>query len=159
MMQLIHEDDAVDALVDAANGDFHGVFNVAAPDLMPLSKIMGLVGKPRLPIFHLIAYWGYGMAGGKGLRLTRHVPIELDYIRYRWVGDLQRMREIMNFQPEYTAEDILREFTEKRHVKGYVPDTITRAYDVDRLREIIDRRKTSDQPVETDEGLEDESHE
>ena len=159
MIQLVHEDDVVRALAHVTNGDFPGVFNIATTDLMPLSKIMGLVGKPRLPIFHLFAYWGYGMAGGKGLRLTRHVPIELDYIRYRWVGDLKRMREILSFEPIYSSEEILREFAEERRKKGYLPETITRAYDVDRLREIIDQRRVSNYQTNTDEGLEAGDHE
>jgi UDP-glucose 4-epimerase len=141
MMQLIHEDDVVNALVYVVQDDFAGVFNVAAEDLMPLSKITGLAGKMRIPIFHLFAYWGYSMMGGSGLRLSKRVPIELDYIRYRWVGDLEKMREVLHFSPSFTAEDALREFAEQNRVKQYVPDAITKAYDVDRLKSIIERRQ------------------
>jgi UDP-glucose 4-epimerase len=158
MMQMIHEDDVVDALVLAGTDDFSGVFNVAAEDLMPLTKVMGLAGQLRMPVFHLFAYWGYGAMGGKGLRLSRHVPIELDYIRYRWVGDLQRMREILNFVPKHTAEETLRQFAEQRQAKSYIPEVITRAYDKDRLREIIERRHSQDQSGDAEEGLEVENH-
>ena len=159
MVQMIHEDDVVDALLKAGAGDYPGVFNVATEDLMPLTKVMGLAGQLRVPVFHLFAYWGYGAMGGKGLRLSQHVPIELDYIRYRWVGDLQRMREILNFEPTHMAEETLRQFAEQRKAKSYIPEVITRAYDKDRLREIIERRHKQDQSIEVDEDLEVESHE
>jgi UDP-glucose 4-epimerase len=141
MMQLIHEDDVVNALVHVVQNDYAGVFNVAAEDLMPLSKVTGLAGKMRIPVFHLFAYWGYSMMGGSGLRLSKRVPIELDYIRYRWVGDLGKMRDELQFSPAFTAEVALREFDEQNRVKQYVPEAITKAYDVDRLRSIIERRK------------------
>jgi len=141
MMQLIHEEDVVNALVHVVDDDYTGVFNIAAEDLMPLSKVMGLAGKKRVPVFHLFAYWGYSMMGGSGLRLSKRVPIELDYIRYRWVGDLQKMREELQFSPTLTAEDALREFAEGNRVKQYVPEAISNVYDVDRLKSIIERRK------------------
>jgi UDP-glucose 4-epimerase len=141
MMQFIHEDDVVSALVSVVAGRYPGVFNLAAEDLMPLSKMLGLAGKPKVPIFHLFAYWGYGMVGGRGLRLSQHVPLELDYIRYRWVGDLARMRNKLNFEPTYTAEEALQEFASQRRKNRYMPEAITRAYDVDRLKGIIERRR------------------
>ena len=159
MMQLIHEEDALDALVHAGSGEFPGVFNIGAEDIIPLTKILGLLGQPRVPVFHLFAYWGYGMVGGRGLRLSRHVPIELDYIRYRWVGDLKKMQQILNFSPSYTAEETLQQFKEQRQAKRYMPEAISRAYDIDRMRKIIDRRHESE--TQRDEGgsMEIETHE
>jgi UDP-glucose 4-epimerase len=165
MMQLIHEDDVVNGLVHVVQQDYPGVFNVAAEDLLPFSKVMGLAGKKRIPVFHLFAYWGYSMMGGSGLRLSKRVPIELDYIRYRWVGDLQKMRDELLFSPSFTAEDAIREFAELNRVKQYVPEAISKAYDVDRLRSIIERRQETndaqaDEPkIEVKEDPEEETNE
>ena len=41
------------------------------------------------------------MLGDTGLRLSRYVPMELDYIRYPWVADLTRMRDELGFEPRY----------------------------------------------------------
>ena len=38
--------------------------------------------------------------------LDRCLPLDPDYIRYPWVGDLARMREELGFEPAYTAEEI-----------------------------------------------------
>lgn len=165
MMQLIHEDDVVNALAHVVKNDHPGVFNVAADDLLPFTKVMGLAGKTRLPVFHLFAYWGYSMMGGSGLRLSKRVPIELDYIRYRWVGDLQKMRDGLKFTPTFSAEEALRDFAEQNRVKQYVPEAISRAYDVDRLKRIIERRRENknlgmdDPQVDLTEDLEGNDHE
>ena len=148
MMQLVHEEDVISSIVHAVQNEVPGVFNIAAADLLPLSKVTGLAGKIRFPVFHLFAYWGYSMVGGSGLRLSKRVPIELDYIRYRWVGDLQQMHDILQFEPAFTAEDALREFSEHHRVKKYVPEAISRTYDVDRLKSIIERRRQNRDPQE-----------
>lgn len=159
MMQLIHEDDVTDALVLAGTKNNSGVFNVAAEDLLPLTKLMGLVGQRRIPVFHLFAYWGYSMMGGRGLRVSRHVPIELDYIRYRWVGDLERMRDVLNFSPAFSAEETLRQFADQRRITSYVPDAISRTYDVDRMRKLIEHRHRRETQIDGEEGMEDIDHE
>jgi UDP-glucose 4-epimerase len=143
IMQLIHEDDVVNSVVHAVRNDCLGVFNIAAQGLMPLSKIVGLAGRVRLPVFHLFAYWGSSLIGSSGLRLSRHTPIELDYIRYRWVADLKKMHEIFQYEPTISAEDALHDFSEQCCGKKYVPEAISRAYDTDLLKRIIERRRNA----------------
>jgi UDP-glucose 4-epimerase len=165
MMQMIHEDDVVNSILHAITYDHPGVFNIAADKLLPLSKVIGLAGKMRLPVFHLFAYWGYGLLGGTGLHLSRHTPIELDYTRYRWVGDLEKMREVLRFNPTFSVEDTLRKIGDQRRSKKYMPEAISRAYDVDRLKRIIERRsQNSNQRVDDPkqdivEDLEENDHE
>ena len=146
MMQLIHEDDVVSSIAHVVQNDHPGAFNVAAEDVLPLSKVAGIAGKMRLPVFHLFAYWGYSMMGGSGLRLSKRIPLELDYIRYRWVGELQKMRDILQFSPDFSAEEALQAFADQNRVKHYVPETISKAYDVDRLKGIIERRRQNRDP-------------
>ncbi len=141
MMQIIHEKDVVEALLYVVSNDFPGVFNVAAEGLLPLTKLMALAGKLPIPVFHLFAYWGTSLLGGSGLRLSRYVPIELDYIRYPWVGDLSKMRDELGFSPQYTAEETLREFSSNQRLRQYLPESATLAYDEERMRDTLERRK------------------
>jgi UDP-glucose 4-epimerase len=141
MMQIIHEDDVVEALVHAVLNDVPGVFNVAAQDALPLGKIRGLTGKPAFAIFHPFAYWGARLLGDTGLRLSRYVPIELDYIRYPWVGDLAKMRTELGFEPRYTAEETLREFAGWHRTGLYQTESARRTHDEQRLRDVIERRR------------------
>jgi hypothetical protein len=69
------------------------------------------------------------------------MPIELDYIRYPWVADLAKMREELGFSPRYTAEEALREFAGQQRLRRYAPESSTLAYDEERLRDTIERRR------------------
>jgi UDP-glucose 4-epimerase len=140
-MQLIHESDAIEALVHCVGKDLPGVFNVAADQVLPLSRITGLAGKLPLPIFHLAAYWGLDALGSIKRSVYKHWPIELDYLRYPWVGDLEKMRTEMNFVPRYTAEEALREFAGQQRVRRYMPESVSLAFDEERLRDTIERRR------------------
>ena len=86
--------------------------------------------------------------GSSGLRLSKHTPIELDYIRYRWVADLNKMREIFQYEPSISPEDALRDFSEQCCGNKYVPEAISRAYDTDLLRRIIERRNAQGSQAE-----------
>jgi UDP-glucose 4-epimerase len=141
MMQIIHEDDVVEALVHAVINDVPGVFNVAAQDALPLGKIRGLAGKPAFALLHPFAYWGAKLLGDSGLRLNRYVPIELDYIRYPWIGDLSKMSTELGFEPRYTAEETVREFAGWHRTGLYESESTRRTHDEQRLRDIIERRR------------------
>jgi hypothetical protein len=102
---------------------------------------MALAGKIPLPVFHLFAYWGTGLMGGAGKKVYRSFPIELDYLRYAWVADLEKMRNELGFIPRYTAEEALREFAGEQRLSRYVPETAALFYDEERLRDTIERRR------------------
>jgi UDP-glucose 4-epimerase len=161
MMQLIHEDDVVEALVYAVRSDVRGVFNVAAEDILPLNRIRGLAGKPPFSVLHPFAYWGVGLLGGTGLHLGRYVPFELDYIRYPWVADLAKMREELEFEPRFTAEEALREFAEQHRMAPYLSGSARLAHAEERLRDIIEQRRRARErqtaiAVSAEEGGDDE---
>ncbi len=141
LMQVIHEKDVVDALAHAVEKDVPGVFNVAAEGILPLSRLMALASKLPIPIFHLFAYWGSDILGVAGVPTGPHWPIEIDYLRYSWVGDLAKMREDLGFVPHYTAEEALREFAGEQRLRRYMPESVALAYDEERLRDTLERRK------------------
>jgi UDP-glucose 4-epimerase len=147
-MQLIHEEDVVEALALAVLLDAPGVFNVAAEGVLPLSKVMALAGKPvALPVFHLAAYWGNPLLGAAGMPVSRIWPLDLDYMRYPWVGDLTRMRTVLGFTPRYSAQAALAEFAGRKEIKRFGSETSSLAYDEERLRDTIDRRRQAREHV------------
>jgi UDP-glucose 4-epimerase len=135
MMQVIHADDVVRALVHAVIQDVPGAFNVAAEGALPLWKLMGLAGKLALPVVHPLAYASVSLLG------PRYAPIDLDYLRYPCVGDLERMHTALKFVPHYTAEETLREFASQQRLRRYVPESLARAFEEERLRDTIERRR------------------
>jgi UDP-glucose 4-epimerase len=145
MMQIIHENDVVEALIHATLSDAAGAFNVAATDVLPLSKIRGLAGKPPFAVFHLLAYWGVGRWRTVDQRLQHYLPIEPDYLRFPWVGDLRRMHEELGFEPHYTAEETLRELAEKFRGDRLFVGPVSMAHEEERLSETIEERRQARQ--------------
>ena len=141
MMQVIHEEDVVEALLHSIYNDIPGVFNVATDEPLPLSKMRGVVGKPPLAVYHGLADWGIAILGTAGLQLEDYLPLEPSYLRYPWVADLARMRDELGFEPRYTAVEALREFAARLRLGRYRTGDSQLAKDENQLREVIDRRQ------------------
>lgn len=147
MMQIIHEDDVVETLIHALFTGVAGTINVAAEEVLPLSRVLGMAGKVGIPIFHLAAYWGNPLLGGMGVPVRRVWPIAPDYLRFPWVGDLTRMQVELGFIPHYTATEALREFAGRERLKKYPATASSLGQDENRLRETLERRKRARQPL------------
>lgn len=150
MMQLIHEDDVVEALLHAVRHDVPGVFNVAARDLLPLGKIRGMAGKAPLIVFHPLAYWGMNLLGNRRSQLGRFLPMDPDYLRYPWVADLTRMGNDLGFEPRHTAEEALHEFAERQQLRRHLSESAMVARSEDRLRQVIVQRHQAREQQATD---------
>ncbi|MDL1895885.1 NAD-dependent epimerase/dehydratase family protein [Anaerolineae bacterium CFX7] len=135
MIQIIHEDDVVSALVHAAADNYPGAFNVAPEKGMPLWKALGLATKLPIPILHPFAYWSVSLGG------PRLAPLPLDYLRFPCMGDMQRMRDVLQFTPQYTPEETVREFSAQQRVRKLLGKKSRETFEQDRLRDTIQRRK------------------
>ena len=83
-----------------------------------------------------------GTTGGNlGASVAKYWPIEPDFLRYPWVGDLNKMHQELGFTPHYTAEEALREFAGDQRLRRYMPESVAMAYDEQRLRDTIERRR------------------
>lgn len=135
MLQIIHEEDVVRALVHATLNDLDGVFNVAPEKGMPLWKTLGLASKIPLPVLHPLAYWS--TSGGA----HRLAPLPLDHLRYPCMGDMTRMSQVMNFVPHYTPEETVREFAAQQRTHKLLGKKAADEYEEERLRDTLARRK------------------
>ena len=119
-----------------------GAFNVAAdgPDAPEQDAGSGRQA-PAFGLSPICANWGIALLGTARLDLERYLPIEPDYLRYPWVGDLTRMREELGFVPRYTADETLREFAAQLRLGRYRTGSISLAQDEVQMRELIERRR------------------
>lgn len=156
MMQIIHEEDVVEALVCAAVQDWPGVFNIAAEGVLPFSKLRRLAGKHAPPVFHLAAYWGNPILAALKFPVKRVWPVHLDYLRFPWVADLAKMRFVLGFTPRYTAAEALREFAGRKRLEQYGPESPGLEYDEERLRDTLERRRRARFPERPANGQESE---
>lgn len=103
MIQVIHFDDVARAVVMALRPGARGIFNLAGPEPVPLSRILKMLGRPRLPIPHgaarsmLTELFRY--------RLSSFPAPELDHIRYVCMVDDRRARDALGYAPRHGLRD------------------------------------------------------
>lgn len=109
-LQVIHHDDVLRVIGHCLTNDCDGVFNIAAPDPLPLYQLLALAGVPPLMILHPLAYQGFQWSRLFSRGVDHFVPIPWDFLRYSWVADTTRMGEILDFQPVFDAKTTVRQF-------------------------------------------------
>jgi UDP-glucose 4-epimerase len=103
MIQVIHERDVVEALRLALRPGVKGIFNVAGPAPLPLSRIVKILGRRSIPVPYTLGksllkrMWS--------LRLSTFPAPELDHIRYVCMVDDRRAKAILGFDPARSIEE------------------------------------------------------
>jgi UDP-glucose 4-epimerase len=118
IFQLIHEEDVVEALAQAVTSKWPGKINVAAEGSMPLSRLLRLVRKVPVPVFHPFVYAKKGPIRTSMFKASKRQPMGWDFLRYSCVADTTKMRDEISFYPTYTAEEALREFAGKENAES-----------------------------------------
>lgn len=99
MVQVIHELDVVEAIVEALQPGTYGVFNITGPGEVPLSVLLRETGKPVIPVPATVLK--LGMSALWKLRLTSFPVPELACIQFVGMVDGTRAREVMKFRPRH----------------------------------------------------------
>ena len=93
MLQLIHQEDAARAMVEALRPGLKGVYNVVGPGEVPLSAVLRELGRTPIPVPHPLARPLLGTLFR--YRLANFPPPELDHIQFlcmvdgsRWTADV-----------------------------------------------------------------------
>jgi UDP-glucose 4-epimerase len=106
LWQALHEHDACAALLHVLDRPSPGVFNVVAPDVLPLSAMIALAGTRPLPLPSPLAR--AALRGLNAAGITSTPPTLLDYLHYAWVADGARCREVLGFEPRHSAREALK---------------------------------------------------
>jgi UDP-glucose 4-epimerase len=107
-LQLLHEEDAVEALHVAMAPDTRGIFNIAGRGVVYLSQALRLLGRVQLPLPLPTAQLTAGVLRRFGL-----VDFPLDQLRmilYGRVIGTHRAEEALGFEPRYSTRDALMDF-------------------------------------------------
>ncbi|HKJ35717.1 MAG TPA: NAD-dependent epimerase/dehydratase family protein [Solirubrobacterales bacterium] len=100
--QFVHEDDVVHALEQAAMGDLHGIYNVAADGVLALSEVISLLGKRPVPLLPPV---GTGLIAVPLRRLGLRIPNEmLNQLRFGRGLD-NRLFKATGFKYGYTSRE------------------------------------------------------
>lgn len=107
-IQMIHEDDAVEAFYLAATGDGTGVYNVAGEGTLTYPEIARALGKKIVLLpFGLLAALA---TVGKRLGVSPVSATTLEFIRYPVVVDGARFRAAFGFAPKFDPLQALAQF-------------------------------------------------
>lgn len=114
MVQVVHQDDVVRAVRLALRPGVRGIFNIAGPPPVALSRAVKMLGRSTLPVPHSVA-----RAGVERLwrwHMTSFPAPELDFIRYVCMVDDARAREVLGYRPKFDLASTLEAVDEERWV-------------------------------------------
>lgn len=105
MIDVVHEDDLIHAIELALEARQSGVYNVAGPGPVPLSRILRALERTPVPVPHFLAYGTAWLLGRGGLKIdTAHV----DFLRYPLVLSGERARDELDYVPRVSLEQTVR---------------------------------------------------
>jgi UDP-glucose 4-epimerase len=101
MVQVIHGDDAVEALVASVRNPLRGAVNVSAEDTISLSRVLRRLGKRAIPL--LPGAYEAVIGAAARLGLPRMDVDTMRFLRYGRGVDTTRMREELGFAPTLSS--------------------------------------------------------
>lgn len=105
LWQVLHEEDAADALLAALFTEATGAFNVAAEGVLPLSAVVKLSGGFAVPLPRSLL--ANAMRALEALGAPTALPPLMDYLHYSWVADGSRAARDLQFSPKWQARDAI----------------------------------------------------
>ena len=111
-IQLIHERDALDALVAAVLRPVRGAVNVAAAGTVGLTRMIRLAGRTTLPVPSPL--FGTTTQLGRRLGLFSFSPDFRRLLRYGRGVDTARLVEEVGFTPRCSTIDAIRDYVDAR---------------------------------------------
>jgi UDP-glucose 4-epimerase len=112
MVQVVHQSDVVRAIELALMPGIRGIYNVAGPEPLPLSRYIKILGRQRIGVPYSIAR--LVMRRMWSLRLTTFPAPELDHIRYICMVDDRRARQVLGFAPRMSLSETVLSVDEGR---------------------------------------------
>jgi UDP-glucose 4-epimerase len=128
-LQLLHEDDAVEAIVRSVVEDHPGVFNVAGDGVVLLSQAIGIMGGRNAPILPPYGRWFSRL----GLRMLTGVAVPAhlaDVLAYGCVIDCSRLASEFNWSPAFSSRQAMDALARGRQMEQIEPPSPPQEYEL-----------------------------
>jgi len=113
LFQLLHPEDALDALEAALDRSPGGAFNVVPRGSVSLATALHLAEKIPMPVPHPLAYPASDLLWAAGLG---QAPAGfVDYVRYPILGDGEKIERELGFHPRFSSRDALFAYLDYRY--------------------------------------------
>lgn len=114
MVQMVHQQDVVSALQLAMLPGIRGIFNMAGPAPIRLSRALSRLGRSSVPVPYSLAR--ISLERLRKMRITAFKAPELDFVRYVCMVDDTRAREILGYWPKFDISATLQAVDSERWV-------------------------------------------
>ncbi|MFN2617079.1 MAG: NAD-dependent epimerase/dehydratase family protein [Thermoleophilaceae bacterium] len=111
-IQLVHEEDALEALVTAVLRPVRGAVNVAGPGSIGLTRMIRLAGRPTAPIPPPL--FGSAAAVAKRLRLLDFSEDFQRLLRFGRGVDVTRLTDEVGYGPRYSTVEAVEDWAAKQ---------------------------------------------
>jgi UDP-glucose 4-epimerase len=139
-LQLLHEDDAVEAVVRAAVGAHSGVFNVAGDGVVLLSQAIGIMGGRPAPVLPPYGRWLSRAALKMLARID--VPAHLaDFLTFGSVMDCSRLATEFRWSPAFTSRQSMDALARGKEVERIEPPSPPQEYELQKYLQQRRRRE------------------
>lgn len=107
MLQLIHKFDVIRAVAKSLKSNVRGIFNLASPDVAPLSRIIAALDRPSIALPETLLK---ALMAGTFFSRRSHFPMgELDHLKYSCIIDDQRAKTELKFASKKSISAIVLE--------------------------------------------------
>jgi UDP-glucose 4-epimerase len=117
-MQLLHSEDALAVLEQAARQDLPGVFNVGAPGVLLLSQAIRRAGRVQVSLPSMIVSPASRLF--RGARLVDMTPEQMRFLNFGRVVDTDRLRETFGFTPRWTTMQAFDDFVHGHELRPMI---------------------------------------
>jgi UDP-glucose 4-epimerase len=117
-MQLLHSEDALAVLEQAARQDLPGVFNVGAPGVLLLSQAIRRAGRVQVSLPSMIV--GPASRLFRGARLVDMTPEQMRFLNFGRVVDTDRLRDTFGFTPRWTTMQAFDDFVHGHELRPMI---------------------------------------
>lgn len=125
LLQFVHEEDAVRAIMLSLSQDTSGIFNIVGKGLLPLTTAIHLAGKIPLPVLSTLCKSIFSL--GYNSHLWELNPQMVSFFQYLCVADGRKAEQLLNFVPRYSSRQALKSMVEAhrlRNVGFAVPSSV-----------------------------------
>ena len=105
MVQLIHQEDAARAMVEALTPGLRGVYNVVGPGEVPLSSVFRELGRTPIPVPPVLARPLLSVLFR--YRLAEFPPPELDHIQFLCNVDGSAWVRDVHWEPRFSMRETI----------------------------------------------------
>lgn len=118
LVQLLHPEDALDALELALEKAPRGPLNIVPRTVIPLHAALHLAGKIPVPVAHPLAYTAADLMWSTGLGTAPGGFV--DFVRYQFVADGARATEVLGFTARHNSREALMAYMSYRYPETWL---------------------------------------